>query len=135
MTHHPHRKIPSWVILTLGTVGTGAAVIWSGGLHDSTDGTPLLDETVVKLLVALIGGAVTILTLLLQRTGAVEHELKPNSGSSTRDAINRIEQMLTEQGKDIGGIRQEIRDDRRATADRFDTVDDRLHTIERRTRP
>ena len=89
------RQLPAWLIVTIGTVLTGAALIWSSSLYDDR-GEPLLDDPVSKVLVALLGAVGIVLSLLLQRSHAVEHELKPNSGKSMRDAVDRIEKDARE---------------------------------------
>lgn len=86
----PHRTVPPWVIVAVGSVATGAALLWSSGLRDDA-GAELLDEPTSKVLVALLGAAATLLSLLIQRTAQIKHELRPNSGSSARDAIDRSE--------------------------------------------
>lgn len=85
-----HRTVPPWSIVAVGSVVTGAALLWSSGLRDDT-GVELLDEPTSKVLVALLGATATLLSLLIQRTAQIKHELRPNSGSSARDAIDRSE--------------------------------------------
>lgn len=36
-------------------------------------------------------------------------DMRPNSGSSMRDAINRTEKRVSELGKSVGGIRDDMR--------------------------
>lgn len=86
----PNRTLPPWVTVALGSLATGAALVWSSGLRDDA-GAELLDEPTSKVLVALLGAAATLLSLLIQRTAQIKHELRPNSGSSARDAIDRSE--------------------------------------------
>lgn len=57
------------------------------------------------------------------KLSAIEHEVRPNSGTSLADAINRTEAaqlVMTEQvaglREDVGGIHSEIRDVRRDVA-------------------
>lgn len=54
---------------------------------------------------------------ILAEVRRVKNELTPNHGSSTKDGVNRTEAMTHEQmhilheiQKDIGGIREELRD-------------------------
>lgn len=84
---HPHRTIPSWVIVAIGIVATGAALIWSSGLRDDT-GEALLDEPTAKVLVALLGAAATILGLVLQRAGDIRHQVKNSHGTNLRDDLD-----------------------------------------------
>ena len=85
-----HRTIPAWVIVVAGAVVTGVAILWASGLHDES-GNDLLDLPTATVLVALLGATVTLLTLILQRTSQVKHELRPNSGGSARDSMDRTE--------------------------------------------
>lgn len=93
---HKHRSLPAWVIIVLGVIATGAAVLWSSGLRDDT-GEALLNEPTSKVLVALLGAAATLLALLLQRTGEVRHQVKNSHGTNFRDdlddARSEIEQV------------------------------------------
>ncbi|PRB01740.1 DUF2746 domain-containing protein [Microbacterium sp. MYb64] len=84
----PRRPLPSWAIVAIGVIGTGAAIVWSGGLHDPTDGTPLLDGTVAKILIALIGAASTFMGLLVSRLGEVRHQVKNDHGTNFRDDLD-----------------------------------------------
>jgi hypothetical protein len=85
---HKHRTLPSWAIVALGVLVTGGALIWAGGLHDPVDGTPLLDDTVSKILIALIGAAGTFMGLLLSRLGEVRHQVKNDHGTNFRDDLD-----------------------------------------------
>jgi hypothetical protein len=78
------------VIVALGAVGTGAAVIWASGLRDD-HGDALIDADVTKILIALLGAVGTLIGLLVKRTGAVEHQVTNNSGSTMKDATDRTE--------------------------------------------
>lgn len=67
----------------------------------------------------------------------VSHEMRPNSGGSLRDAIDRLEagqaalgSAIVVQGRDVGGLREEMRDVRREVAD---TRQDVVHSIEEHT--
>ncbi|VXC32302.1 conserved hypothetical protein [Microbacterium sp. 8M] len=91
--HRKHRQIPQWLIIAIGAAVGIAALIWSFGLHDDT-GDALIDKDTAPILIALFTATGTILGLVLQRTRAVEHEVKPNSGSSMRDSTNRTEQKV-----------------------------------------
>lgn len=82
-----HRSIPTWVIVVLGALATGAALIWSSGLRDDT-GNELLDEPTAKVLVALLGVVSTILALVLQRTTEVRHQVKNSHGTNLRDDMD-----------------------------------------------
>lgn len=90
---HPHRTVPTWVILGIGAVATGAALIWASGLRDDT-GEALLDKDTASVLVALIGGAATLLSMLFQRLGEVRHQVKNSHGTNLRDDIDRLADRL-----------------------------------------
>lgn len=88
-----YRPVPTWAIFTSGGVALIGGLIWASGLHDET-GAALIDKDTAGVLVTLITVLGTLIGLLLKRTGAVEHELKPNSGTSGRDVMDRTEQKL-----------------------------------------
>lgn len=94
MAGKPHRGLPSWAIVAMGTVGTGAALIWAAGLRDE-QGETLLTANVTQLLVALLGFVGTLIGLLLKRTGTVEHQVTNNSGSTMKDSTDRTEAKVT----------------------------------------
>lgn len=89
MPEKKHRVVPTWVIVAVGIVATGAALIWSSGLRDD-HGEALLDETTAKVLVALLGAAATILGLVLQRAGDIRHQVKNSHGTNLRDDIDAL---------------------------------------------
>jgi hypothetical protein len=91
---HKHRTLPSWAIVALGVLATGGALIWAGGLHDPVDGTPLLDDTVAKILIVLLGTAGTFLGLLVQRTSEVRHQVKNSHGTNLRDDVDDVRREL-----------------------------------------
>lgn len=90
-------------------------------------------------LITAFGSAFVVLANRARKSAAIAaHESRPNSGSTQRDSINRIESMVQTLIKDVGdtktdvaGLREENRNDRKADADRFDTLDDRLTHMER----
>jgi hypothetical protein len=100
-----------------------AALIWT---ITATD----IDAPAATALVGVCTAIATVLVVILQRTRAVEHEVKPNSGSSMKDQTNRIEAMVQTLIFDVGGLRQENRDDRRAEADRFALLEGRVRDLE-----
>lgn len=85
--------MPAWVILSVGVVATGAALLWSSGLRADT-GESLLNEPTAKVLVALLGAAGTLLALLLQRTGEVRHQVKNSHGTNLRDDIDKLDARI-----------------------------------------
>ncbi|MFB7843645.1 hypothetical protein [Microbacterium sp. NPDC056052] len=91
--HRKRRQIPWWVVVGIGVVVGVAALIWAFSLHDDA-GDALIDKDTAPILITLFTATGTILGLVLQRTRAVEHEVKPNSGSSMRDSTNRTEQKV-----------------------------------------
>lgn len=90
---HQHRTVPSWVIIAVGAVATGAALIWSSGLRDDM-GEALLDKDTATVLVALIGATGTLLSLLLQRMGEVRHQVKNSHGTNLRDDIDKLDARI-----------------------------------------
>lgn len=65
---------------------------WLNDLHD------------VPILLAIGGAFLTILMWVIKReVGAVKHEMFPNSGSSLRDAVDRIEQKMDSAEKKLDG--------------------------------
>lgn len=104
----PHLSVPAWVIVTLGGLVTGGAILWASSLYDDR-GDPILDGPAVQLLLGLLGLLATILTLLLKRTSEVRHELRPNSGTSHRDVADRTEAIVRDIRRDVGGMRAELR--------------------------
>ena len=80
--------------------------------------TPELNAALIGFLVAFLA---YITNTLKSRIANIQKEVTPNHGSSTRDAIDRTEGLSSEilssikdVRKDVGGIRQELRDLRRA---------------------
>lgn len=67
-------------------------------------------------------------------TAQVTHEMRPNSGGSMRDAIDRIERRQEEHGKRLGQLGDELgtvrgiqADDRRADRERITEHERRYH--------
>ena len=80
--------------------------------------TPELNAALIGFLVAFLA---YVTNTLKSRIANIQKEVTPNHGSSTRDAIDRTEGLSSEilssikdVRKDVGGIRQELRDLRRA---------------------
>ena len=80
--------------------------------------TPEMNTALIGFLVAFLA---YITNTLKTKITNIQKEVTPNHGSSTRDAIDRTEglsgEILTsikELRKDVGGIRQELRDLHRA---------------------
>lgn len=90
---HGHRTIPAWVILALGSIATGAALVWASGIRP---GTALIDEQTAKVLVALVGATGTVLGLLLQRTSEVRHQVKNSHGTNFRDDMDDARSEIAE---------------------------------------
>jgi hypothetical protein len=139
MSHKPRRVLPSWVIVALGALGTGAAVIWASGLRDD-QGDALIDGDVAKILIALLGAVGTLIGLLVKRTGAVEHQVTNNSGSTMKDSTDRTEAKVTtltttverlagtvahlerahrQTTSDVAELREDVQQSRRESADNF----------------
>lgn len=97
---------------------------------DGPDGKPwieasILGEQIKQLgLIASVSGPAAI--ALLKDVKDVKHEVKNDHSTNFRvESDNRHEEtlkILNDVRRDIGGIRQELRDDRRSVSDRFDVV-------------
>lgn len=97
---------------------------------DGPDGKPwieasILGEQIKQLgLIASVSGPAAI--ALLKDVKDVKHEVKNDHSANLRvESDNRHEEtlkILNDVRRDIGGIRQELRDDRRSVSDRFDVV-------------
>jgi hypothetical protein len=80
--------------------------------------TPQIDELLIFLgqmagAVIAIAAALAILNKLIfskinKKIEAIETELKPNHGSSLRDAINRIEENQGEMRIDLKDVREKV---------------------------
>ena len=75
--------------------------------------TPELNTALITLLMVFIG---YVTALLKKKLDTLQRDTEPNHGSTTRDAVNRIEKNLEtlktehrETQKDIGGMREELR--------------------------
>ena len=101
---------------------------------DGPDGQPwietsILGEQIKQLgLIASVSGPAAI--ALLKDVKDVKHEVKNDHSTNLRveNDSRHAEtlKLLSEVKKDIGGIRQELRDDRRSVSDRFDVVHNAL---------
>ena len=76
--------------------------------------TPELDAALIGFLVAFLA---YITNTMKTKLVNIQKEVSPNHGSSTRDAVDRTEGLSSEIlsaikdiRKDVGGIRQELRD-------------------------
>lgn len=82
--------------------------------------TPQIDELLIfagQIAGALIAIAAAIGILhrvffkkLTDRLESINKELHPNSGSSLRDVVNRIEENQKEIKKDVEGVREKVDD-------------------------
>ncbi|QTV79495.1 DUF2746 domain-containing protein [Microbacterium sp. NIBRBAC000506063] len=75
------------MIIGIGLLGTGAAIVWVATLRDE-HGDRLIDTATSAVLVALLGTAGTILGLVLQRTGEVRHQVQNDHGTNFRDDLD-----------------------------------------------
>ncbi|WP_417555580.1 hypothetical protein [Microbacterium sp.] len=122
------------------------AIVWAGAIHDPDGNSLLADPGAVLLgLFALVGtlGSALIAKLapslkVIEENVQNDHKKPDGSPLNMRDDLDEkhdvVIDTLRDLRRDIGGIREEIRNDRRATADRFDGIDDRLQKIDERTR-
>ena len=83
--------------------------------------TPELNAALIGFVVALLA---YITNTLKTKLTNIQKEVTPNHGSSARDAIDRTEGLssdilsaIKDMRKDVGGIRQELRDLHRADAE------------------
>ena len=82
--------------------------------------TPQIDDILITLgqisvAVIAIAGVMSILYKILfkricDELDSINKELHPNSGSSMRDAINRIEKSQEEMKEDVKNLRQKLDD-------------------------
>ncbi|UGS26313.1 DUF2746 domain-containing protein [Microbacterium resistens] len=92
-THKPGRSVPAPVVVVLGAIATGAALIWVSSLRDDVS-SGLLDEPTANILVALLGTVGTVLTIVLQRAGEIRHQVKNSHGSNLRDDIDKLDAKI-----------------------------------------
>lgn len=83
------RTVPSWVVVAIGAIATGAGLLWSSTIYDE-HGEAVLDGPTATVLVALLGVVGTILGLLLQRSGEIRHQVKNSHGTNLRDDLDAI---------------------------------------------
>ena len=76
--------------------------------------TPEMNTALIGFVVALLA---YFTSTLKTKIADIQKEVSPNHGSSTRDAIDRTEGLsgeilsaIKEMRKDVGGIREELRD-------------------------
>lgn len=97
------------------------------GVSSLTILTPELNAALIGFLAALL----TYITGTLKtKLANIQKEVTPNHGSSARDAIDRTEGLsgeilssIKDMRKDVGGIRQELRDLHRADAELRKLID------------
>ena len=80
--------------------------------------TPQIDDAIliagqISAAIIAIGGAIAIIYRLFfkricDQLDSIKQELKPNGGSSLRDAVNRIEETQSEMKIDIKDVREKI---------------------------
>ena len=98
--------------------------------------TPELNAALIGFLVALLA---YITGTLKSKLANIQKEVTPNHGSSARDAIDRTEGLtgeilssIKDMRKDVGGIRQELRDLHRADELIRGTVETNLAELRKR---
>lgn len=105
-TKDRHRSVPSWVVVAIGAIITGAGLLWSSTLYDER-GEAVLDGPAATVLVALIGVVGTVLGLLLQRSSEIRHQVKNSHTTNLRDDIDgkhdenaeKLERIFTTLGR------------------------------------
>lgn len=93
-----HRKpfrMPLWLVFLMWGTAAFVAFIWLAQLKNG-DGKDVLDDRLIQILIPLMALIGALLTQILQKQNAVEHEYHPNSGSTQRDAIDRTERIARE---------------------------------------
>ena len=93
-----HRKpvrLPLWLIFLIWGTGAFIGVVYLSQLKDA-NGQEVLDDKLISVLVPLMALIGALLTQILQKQSAIDHENHPNSGSTHRDATNRIERTVQE---------------------------------------
>ena len=141
-------------VVTISCLG----IVWAGAANDG-DGNPLI-ETPGAVIIGLLATVGSLGSAAIAKLGPAVSAIKENVQNDhkkadgtplfLRDDLDDKHDMLIsalmELRRDIGGLRQEARDDRRAAADReratadhIDAIEDRLsaatnriHTIEQK---
>nr|WP_274635523.1 hypothetical protein [Microbacterium bovistercoris] len=103
---------PTVLIAVVGALATVIILIWAGATYDD-HGNALIDEPIAKIFVALIGGAVTLGAMMLQRTiGQIKHQVKNSHKVNMRDDLDdkhdELVSGIARLSKDMGGIRRDI---------------------------
>jgi len=112
-----HRRVPTWLVLVVGAVLTVLGLLWTSTLYDDR-GNELLDGPTATVLVALLGLVGTLLTLLLQRTREVQHQVTNSHKENLRDDLDlkhrevldrmeRIEAAHRRHGTEITQLRED----------------------------
>ena len=123
-----HRTIPTWAIVTVGGAATIGAVLWASGLHDDT-GNELLDGPAASVIIGVLGFLGTVLTLLLQRTGDVRHQVRNSHTENLRDDLDGKHDALIRAfeglSADIRGVRRDIG----RNTDRIERIDQKVDKV------
>jgi len=102
-------RLPEWMVLGLGIVGTGAAIIWVSNVPDP-NGDTFLDDGVTKILLALIGGAVTLMSIILQRQNDVRHQVQNSHKTNLRADVDVVKDSSASAASDAADIKEEVAD-------------------------
>lgn len=114
--HGTRFRMPAWAILGIGIVGTGAAIVWASNLTDD-QGNALLDDGVIKIILALIGAAVTLMSFLLQRQNDVRHQVQNSHKTILRDDIDVVKDSSASAASDAADLKGEVAEVKSDVAD------------------
>ncbi|MDR7113876.1 hypothetical protein J2X03_003778 [Microbacterium trichothecenolyticum] len=158
MTSTPRPRTPPvwWVLFAVGLlVAAAGAVVWLGATN-APGGRPLI-ENPGGIIAVLVGGVLSLTAVIIPKlnsirdaTAATQHHVVNDHGDrvlrddmdellriarSTERRVEAVEGAQRGLSADIGGLRQENRDDRRAESDRFALLEGRVRDIEHKERP
>ncbi|MBW9118895.1 hypothetical protein JNB63_02185 [Microbacterium trichothecenolyticum] len=150
----PRPRTPPiwWVVFSVGLlVALAGAIVWLGATNAPSGDRPLI-ENPGGIIALLIGGVTSTAALIIPKlntirdaTAATQHHVVNDHGDrvlrddldellriarSTEARVGAVENVQKTLVSDIGGLREENRNDRRADADRFSLLEGRVRDIE-----